>query len=254
MIRVEHLPVDGDDRRAVAVATIDRQDKRNALTPSLLENLARVASNIHAEDDRTRALVIAGAGKSFCAGFDLALCKDDPMMMGDLLTRLSAAVRALRNTTIPVVAAAQHAAIAGGCALLAGCDFVITNQDAKVGYPVVRLGVSPAISSTTLRLAVGDSHARERLIDPGLISGAEAQRIGLASECVATADQVLPRAIDLATTLARKPHHAMLATKRWCNELDGSDNTALHEAALRASLNLAGGEEEQQRLAELWKN
>lgn len=253
MIRVEHLPVDGDDRRTVAVVTIDRQEKRNALTPSLLENIAGVAALVHAGEGKAHAIVLAGAGPTFCSGFDLALCKADPMMMADLLTRLSRAVRALRNCTVPVVAAAQRAAIAGGCALLAGCDFVITDADAKLGYPVVRLGVSPAVSSTTLRLAIGQGHARERLLDPELITGVEAARIGLASECVDSPEDVLPRAIELATTLARKPHHALVATKRWLNEIDGSTNSALHDAALSASLALAGGEEEQLRLKALWK-
>ena len=253
MIRVEHIPVDGDDRRTVAVLTIDRQEKRNALTPSLLENIANVASLVHTGDGRAHAIVLAGAGLTFCSGFDLALCKSDPMMMADLLTRLSRAVRALRNLTVPVVAAAQRGAIAGGCALLAGCDFVITDENARLGYPVVRLGVSPAVSSTMLRIAIGDAHTRQRMLDPELITGAEAARIGLAHECVETPEQVLPRAIELASILARKPHHALVATKRWLNEIDGSNNTRLHNAALGASLSIAGGEEEQHRLKATWK-
>jgi len=253
MIRVEHIPVDGDDRRTVAMVTIDRQEKRNALTPGLLDNIANVATLVRAGDGKAHAIVLAGADPTFCSGFDLALCKNDPLAMGDLLTRLSAAVRALRNCTVPVVAAAQRGAIAGGCALLAGCDFVVTDANAKLGYPVVRLGVSPAVSSTTLRLTIGDGHTRERLLDPELITGAEAIRIGLASDCVPTPEEVLPRAIELATILARKPHHALVATKRWCNEIDGSNDSKLHAAALQASLALAGGEEERQRLQAIWK-
>jgi len=253
MIRVEHIPVAAADPRTVAVVTIDRRDKRNALTPSLLENIVGVAKLVHAGQGKAHAVVLAGAGPTFCAGFDLALCKDDPLAMPDLLTRLSQAVRALRNLTVPVVAAVQRGAIAGGCALLAGCDFVIADADARLGYPVVRLGVSPAVSSTTLRIAIGDGHTRERLLDPELISGAEALRIGLAHECVPTPDEVLPRAIELATDLAKKPHHAVVATKRWINELDGSNDASLHGAALQASLAIAGGEEERQRLQAIWK-
>ena len=253
MIRIEHIPVDGDDRRTVAVVTIDRQEKRNALTPDLLENIASVAKLVHAGEGKAHAVVLAGAGPTFCSGFDLSLCKNDPLAMADLLTRLSHAVRALRNLTVPVVAAAHRGAIAGGCALLAGCDFVITDAQAMLGYPVVRLGVSPAVSSTTLRLTIGDGRTRERLLDPELITGAEATRIGLAHECVETPEEVLPRAIELATYLARKPHHAIVATKRWLNEIDGSNNNQLHEAALRASLALAGGDEERQRLQAIWK-
>ncbi|MCB9838909.1 MAG: enoyl-CoA hydratase/isomerase family protein [Phycisphaeraceae bacterium] len=251
MIRVEHIPAAHSDA-AVAVVTIDRQEKRNALTPSLLENIAGVAKLVHTGRGRAHAVVLAGAGPGFCAGFDLDLCRDDPMMMGDLLTRLSHAVRALRNLTVPVVAAAHGAAIAGGCALLSGCDLVVTDAGARLGYPVVRLGVSPAVSGSTLRLAIGGARTRERFLDPGLINGTEALRIGLAHECVESPEDVLPRAIELASDLARKPHHAVVATKRWLNELDGSNNSARHDAALRASLAIAGGHEEQQRLAAIW--
>jgi len=252
VIRVEHTPVEGSDGATVAVVTMDRQEKRNALTPDLLENIAQVADLVHAGEGRAQAVVLAGAGKAFCAGFDMELCRDDEMAMADLLTRLLKAVRALRRLTVPVVAAAHGAAIAGGCALLSGCDFVVTDEHAKLGYPVVKLGVSPAVSSTTLRLAVGDGAARRLMLDPGLISGAEAHRIGLAHECVSSPGDVASCAMELASGLARKPHHAMVATKRWLNEIDGSVDDDLHESALRASLALAGGPEERARLEAMW--
>lgn len=239
---------------SVATVAIQRAEKRNALTVELLNALADIHTRAELDNGHVHAIVLSGDGPTFCAGFDLSLCKDDPSMMGQLLTSLSAAVRAFRACPVPVIAAAQGAAIAGGCALLAGCDLVVTDRNAKLGYPVVRLGVSPAISSSTLRLAVGDSHTRERLLDPGLITGEEAHRIGLATHLVESPDQVLAEAFQIADIVRQKPPHAVAATKRWCNELDGSDNINNHEAALQASLALAGGEEEQERLAELWKN
>jgi enoyl-CoA hydratase/carnithine racemase len=151
------------------------------------------------------------------------------------------------------VVCAHGAAIAGGCALLGGGDVVVTNRDAKLGYPVVRLGVSPAVTSPFLRQSLGMGGARRRLLDPALFSGEEAFREGLAGECLETADSARARAEEVAQELARKPRHAVHVTKQWINELDGSRDEGVISAALEASTALAGGEEEQERLAALWK-
>lgn len=250
MIRLERIT---DGAAEVALLLLDRREKRNALTPDMLENIRACAERLHADPRRPNALVLAGEGESFCSGFDLSLCRDDELAMAALLTRLSEAARALRRLPIPVVAAAHGAAIAGGCALIAGADFIITNSDARLGYPVVRLGVSPAVSAPLLALHTGAAHARERLLDPELIDGREALRIGLAHECVDQPEQVRPRAMALAAALGAKPHHAIAATKHWLNELDGSADDALLQQALDTSLSLAGGAEERSRLAALWK-
>ncbi len=250
MVRLEHHET--PDGR-VAVVLLDRHEKRNALTPDMLENIRACADHVHAEEDHPGALVLGGVGDVFCAGFDLSLCQEDPLILPALLTRLSETARALRHLPIPVVAAAQGGAIAGGCALLCGADFVITNRDARLGYPVVRIGVSPAVSSTLLQPAIGHAHCRERLLDPALIDGEEALRIGLASECLAKPDAVLPRALELATDLASKQRHALAATKRWLNELDGSENAAQLDGALNASLAITSGDEQRTMLESVWR-
>lgn len=235
----------------VALLVIDRPDKRNALTPDMLRNLVDGAARAHAE--HAGALVLAGEGAVFCAGFDMSLCRHDSGAMAQLLTALSGAIRALRGLPIPVVCAAQGGAVAGGCALLTGCDIVVTDDGAKLGYPVVRLGISPAINTPTLRMALTDGATRERALSPELISGADAVRLGLAHERVTAPEQVRPRALEIAAALAAKPRHALAATKRWLNELDGSNDSDILDRALGASLALAGGAEERARLAALWK-
>jgi enoyl-CoA hydratase/carnithine racemase len=249
MIRVEHTTTEFGP---IASIILDRRDKRNALTPDMLENVRAAADHLHAEHSRPRAVILAGEGESFCAGFDLSLCRDDPLAMGALLTKLSLSARALRRLPMPVIAAAHGAAIAGGCALICAADFIITNDNAKLGYPVVRLGVSPAVSAPLLRLQIGDARARERLLDPSLITGKEAARIGLAHESVPTPEDVIPAAQSLANTFAAKPPHGLFMTKHWLNELDGSDNDIAHAAALRTSLDLVGSHEERERLAAIW--
>lgn len=229
----------------IAELTIDRPEKRNALTPGMLTELCRLAEEA---GNSSRAVVVAGAGATFCSGFDLSLCVAEPdgTVMRQLLKGLSAFVRTLRGLPVPVVIAAHGAALAGGCAILGGGDVVITDAKAKLGYPVVRIGVSPAVSAPFLAGMVGLGRTRVRQVDPGLISGAEAVRQGLAHEAVAEPDQVLPRALRVAADLAAKPTGTMHATKAWLLSLD--EESCLAEGGLEASLALTGGAEERELL------
>ncbi len=241
MIQVEPL---GD----VAVIRLDRPEKRNALTPKMLASLRGAVDRASS----ARAIVLSGVGDVFCAGFDLSLCRDDEVALTNLLEGLSRAIRSLRTAPCPVVVSAHGAAIAGGCALLGGADFVITNTAAKLGYPVLRLGISPAVSYPTLAAAIGHGPARARLLDPHLISGEAAMRIGLVHECVESPAACEARAIALAHNLAEKPPHALAYTKRWLDTLADLDNDAAYEAALAASLACVGSPEQQERLAAMW--
>jgi enoyl-CoA hydratase len=170
--------------------------------------------------------------------------------MRALLTGLSAAIEALRGQPLPVVMAAHGAAIAGGCALLGAADLVYTNDDAKIGYPVVRLGVSPAVSGPFVRLRVGDGVSRERLLDTRLIGGREAAACGLVTRSLATADEVLPAAMAAARELAGKPVAAMAATRGWLAEIEELGDSPWR--ALSASLALTGGDEERRMLPVAW--
>lgn len=249
MIRLEH-------RANLAVVSLSRPEKRNALTPGMLTDLIIAVQGLREPalgTERARALVLMGDGPAFCAGFDLSLCRDDDQALAALLTGLSQASRAIRRLPIPVVCAASGAAVAGGCALAAACDIVVTDEAARLGYPVTRLGVSPAVSGPAMFARVGPGRTRERFLDPETISGAEAVRIGLAHELVATPESAKDRAVEIAEQLAKKPPHALAVTKRWLNELDGSDEDHAHDTALGASLALAGGDEARERLAAIWR-
>ena len=246
-VRVDDLP------SGVRAIVLDRPEKRNALTPGMLHAITLAVADLDREPGAVRAITLTGTGASFCSGFDLTLCKRDKRAMGELLGGLSHAIRALRRAPVPVVVGAHGAAVAGGCALLGGADVVVTHAGAKLGYPVVRLGVSPAVTSPLLVQAVGAGACRHHLLDPELFDGAEALRLGLAHECAPDAAGVPARAHAIAEELAAKPPHAQRVTKRWLSELDGSLDDHLLDAALGASLALAGGAEEQERLAALWR-
>lgn len=242
MIRLEH---DG----ALAFVVIDRADTRNALTPDML---GAIRDHAWAAATTARALVLRGEGPVFCSGFDLKLCRDHPdgSVMRALLTNLSAAIGALRALPIPVVIAAHGAAIAGGCALLGGADVVVADRGAKLGYPVVKIGVSPAVSAPFLRLGTGNGAARARLLEPELVSGEEAARLGLVHALVDRPADVLPRATEIARGLAEKPPHTIAATKVWLNEIDCA--VAFAARGLEVSLGLAGGAEERERLTAMF--
>lgn len=236
----------------IAEVWLARPEKRNALTPDMLASLLTALAQIESGD--AAVILLAGEGPVFCSGFDLALCKGHPdgSVMRALLTGLADAISTLRSQRRPVVIAAHGAAVAGGCALLGAGDVVITNHEAKLGYPVVRLGVSPAVSAPFLRLRVGPAHARELLLHAGMISGLRAAQIGLANQSVERVEDVIAAARDEAAQLAERSTHAIAATRALLTEIDALNDTPWR--ALRASLSLTGGVEERRLLPAAWSS
>lgn len=241
MIRVEDVGV-------VRTIRLDRSEKRNALTPRMLDELvAALKKAKHA-----RVIVLEPVGPVFCAGFDLSECRDDAGALPNLLTGLAWVTATMRASPAIVIAAAPGAAIAGGCAILCGCDIVISTPESKFGYPVVKLGISPAVSAPLLRLAVGDGAARARTLSTDLIDGRAAHHLGLVHELVHSPEACIARARELAAKLIEKPPTGLSATKSWLGEVDGSLAGNKIKAALETSLSLVGSDEQNERLAELW--
>ena len=234
----------------VGVIRLNRPGKRNALTPEALETLADPDRWLVGAMQKAAALVLCGEGAVFCAGFDLEVCRGPggDKALRRLLRGLSGAVQALRAQQRPVVCAAHGAAIAGGCALLSGADIVVSDAGAKLGYPVVRIGISPAVSAPFFRSAVGDGAARARLLDPGLIDGRAAQRIGLVHDLVEAAGGVYPRAMTLGAELARKGPGGVRATRAWLDALEAVDA----QGGLTVSESLVGEVEWRALLDEMW--
>lgn len=233
--------------------------RRNALDAgalaALVEAIRQTAAAPHCD-----ALVLAGDGPAFCAGFDLAGCAEEPQRVEVLLSLLSDAVAALRALDIPVVARVQGAALAGGCALLTGCDFVVVARDAQIGYPVHRIGISPAVSVPSLLSRMGPA-ARALMMSNELLDGPTALARGLATHCVDAAS--LDAEVDtLVSRLLAKGPQAMRATKRWIREIESRmpgdlgttppRDRASAEAARDASIALAGGDEFAGMLRAFW--
>lgn len=238
---------------SVLTLRLNRPERRNAMTPSMLVSLHQAIDGAAAEPDPPKALLLLGEGKAFCAGFDLDLCAADPGggTMRALLTGLSETIRAMRAAPFPTVIGVQGAAVAGGCALLGGADFVVAEAGAKFGYPVLKLGVSPAVTAPFLTESVGTGACRRHLLEPELFDAAHAEAIGLVDEVVADADALADRAGRIASELASLPSVAVRETRAWLERITGS--AGLRLPALEASLALAGGEEERLRIARLKK-
>lgn len=256
---MDHVPTDTFPARhlvkaAPADATVleiilDRPDKRNALTPDMLRAIRAhiTRPDIDTPPTNIRAILIRANGRTFSAGFDLVLCRDEPTALAQLLHELSALMRAIRATPLPVVVAAHAAAIAGAAAILCAADLVVADQSAKLGYPVVRIGLSPAISAPALIDATTPAAARTRLLNPELATPSEFSFRGHIT--VDTPEDVIPRAQTEAALLAAKPPRALAQTKRWLNTLDHSLDDPTLDAALRASLTTCNTDEQRTLLA-----
>jgi methylglutaconyl-CoA hydratase len=243
----------------VAHITLRDPARRNALDAPALDALHDHIAGVAAKPSAD-VLVLAGEGPAFCAGFDLAACADDPRRVEPLLAGLSACVQSLRALDIPVVARVQGAALAGGCALLTGCDFVVAAKDAQLGYPTHRIGISPAISIPSLASRMGPA-ARALLVGNDIVDGATAHARGLATHAVDAAD--LDAEVDaLVARLLQKGPAAMRATKRWIRTIEergagdlGSvppRDAAAMARARDASMALASGTEFATMLRAFW--
>lgn len=167
---------------AVAVVTLNRPAKRNALNDAVIAGLKQAMRDAD-ERESVRVVVITGAGNDFSAGADLtALQKisqssitenlEDAQSLMDLFTMI-------RRVRVPVVAAVRGRALAGGCGLATACDIVLAASSARFGYPEVKIGFVPAMVMAILRRNVSEKRAFELLTRGGEISAETAERVGL---------------------------------------------------------------------------
>ena len=243
MIRLHH-------NQGITTMTLNRPSKRNALSLELIEAMHEKLEEVE-RDKEMRVFVLAGEGRSFCAGMDLKGVIDDPVKMKQMLRRLSEATKRIRSLPVPTIATVQGAAVGGGCGLMVVCDFAFTHPEAKVGYPEVDLGVCPAVVAPWLIKKLGAGKARAMLLAGGTMSGEQGFQAGLATH-LCEQDALLDSVDSFAMNLARGGKDAMATTKKWLNELDGSlDDDVLRRAA-DLSAEIIAGEEAQSRLKPLY--
>jgi methylglutaconyl-CoA hydratase len=239
-----------------ALLELNEPEKRNALGVRMFSSLHAALSQCRvlaeAEQGPIRSLLLSGRGPAFCGGFDLAACHESPALLRTLVEQLSAAIQALRALPVPVVAQVHGVALAGGCALLAGCDLVLVAPDAQLGYPVHRIGVSPAVTLPALMANAGPGRTREITMSGTLYTGVQAVRAGLATSVTSTAQELAQAALTCCAALNAKGPRALRATKAWLNELDGSQCDANFAHTAAASAAAAEGDEFAALLRAFW--
>ena len=200
---------------AAAVVTIDRPDRRNALSRALIAQLADAVTRA-AADDAVRAVILTGSGPAFCAGMDLdelrATLGDEADTVWDDAARLSAVYEQITSLPKPTVAAVNGAAVAGGAGLVTVCDLAVAVPAAKFGYPEVRRGLVAAMVLPHLLRHVGERTARWLLLTGELIDAAAAERAGLVN-AVVPAEALLDTARAWCRSLAEGGPKALATTK-----------------------------------------
>ena len=186
----------------VATITLNRPDKRNAISFDLIDDLLRALDEVEKSD--AIVLILTGAGKAFSSGMDLenlkALIGRSPEQNLQDSRTMVRMFRTLYEFPKVTIAAVNGAAIAGGTGLALLCDFTLAVPEAKFGYTEVRIGFVPAIVSTFLLRQTGEKYARDLLLTGRIIGAEEAARMGLVNEIVAP-ESLMTRALELANLL-----------------------------------------------------
>lgn len=211
-----------DRKDAAALITINRADKRNALSRDLIDALAGAFARA-LNEEAVRAIVLTGAGPVFCAGMDLAELQEsldtptDATPVWDDALRLGKLFELIYTCPKPTIAAVQGTAVAGGAGLVTVCDLAIAVPEARFGYPEVRRGLVAAMVMPHLMRHVGERVARQLLLTGEMIDAKKAARCGLINE-VAPADRLLERACALANACAEGGPHALAKTKEYLRQ------------------------------------
>lgn len=234
--------------REIATITLNRPDKRNAISTQMIQDILSALD--HAERGDCRVVIITGAGKAFCSGMDLdmlsAIARQSAAQNLEDSQRMAAMFRRIWSFPKPLIAAVNGAAIAGGCGIATLCDFTLAIPEAKFGYTEVRIGFIPAIVSVFLTRQIGEKRARDLLLSGRIFDATEAEELGLVTSIVAP-DKLLAAAHELADVLCASSPTSLRQTKRLLcgfgvQDLDADLQRAITEnAQIRSTRNFQEG-------------
>jgi enoyl-CoA hydratase/carnithine racemase len=205
-------------RDGVVVLTLDRPDRLNAMTDTMFSELETVMLALDRED-ALRAVVLTGAGRAFCAGYDLAdaeaLSSLGAIGMLDLQERAARAMAAVRSIRVPVIAAVNGAAAGGGLALALAADIRVAAPGARFNAAFVRIGLSAGDLGTSWLLPrlIGPAAAAEFVYTARLMESDEAERTGLVNRVV-PAEALLDSALETADLIRANSPGGVQLTKR----------------------------------------
>jgi enoyl-CoA hydratase/carnithine racemase len=238
----------------VVVATLNRPDRYNAMTVTMFAELEELAFTL-GEDDDVRAVVLTGAGKAFCAGYDLddadELAGLTAMGMLDRQERAARGLSALRALRVPVIAAVNGAAAGGGLSLALAADIRLAARSAKFNAAFVRIGLSAGDlgASWLLSRTIGPALAAEIAYTGRFVLADEAERIGLVNRTVDD-DALLDEALAMAKLIcANSPGGVQLSKRALQANMEIGSYAAALELENRGQALLTRGEDMPEALA-----
>jgi methylglutaconyl-CoA hydratase len=219
-----------EEKDRTTIVTLNRPERRNALTIELMSELADALDKTSA-DPQKRVLVLRGAGQAFCAGLDLqeTTVVEKAHRSAEMVAKTLLVISQTRLITIAQV---HGAAVAGGAGLMSACDFVVAAQRTKIGYPETKRGLVAGLVMTFLRRQLRERDLRELLFTGDLISAERAHEIGLVNRVVSPNELENETQKIVAAVLQNAPA-ALASTKRLIEELWSSSVKEDLETALR---------------------
>ncbi|MFM2160668.1 MAG: hypothetical protein RLZZ383_180 [Pseudomonadota bacterium] len=215
----------------VATLWLSRPERRNALSPDLIEALHDALSAVDA-DAGVRCVVLAGRGGTFCAGGDLGggMLPEGGMVEAERARgRYGALLLAIRRLSVPVIAAVEGAAMGGGLGLVAAADLAVAASGAKLGTPELKVGLFPYVISAVLRRDVPRKALMGLIYDAAPVTAEEALHLGLVNRVVPDGEAV-DAAQRWAASIARHSRAALALGKRSLGESEdlGLDDALAH--------------------------
>jgi len=202
----------------ITLLTLNRPERRNALSIQLLTELA-AAINVTSDEPDGRILILRGAGAAFCTGLDLKEAADHTKAHATA-EMVAKTLTALSDTRLVTIAAVHGAAVAGGAGIMSACDYVVAAEKTKIGYPEVRRGLVAGLVMTFLRRQCRERDIRELLLGSELIDARRALEMGLVNRVV-PANDVMNEAERFAAAVLQGAPGAVTQTKRLIEEYWG---------------------------------
>jgi methylglutaconyl-CoA hydratase len=223
-----------ETENSIQTITLNRPEKRNALNDALINALKGALADAN-QGENLRAVVIRGAGRDFCSGADLSALQK--IAESDVLENLRDAenlmelLAMIRKIKIPVIAAVQGRALAGGCGLATACDIVLASKTARFGYPEVKIGFVPAMVMAILRRNLSEKKSFELITQGFEFSAEEAEKYGLINRVFddESFDADLKNYVSVYEKVSRS---AVILSKKLLYQMDGMTfETALETGA-----------------------
>lgn len=212
MSQFRFIEVESD--QGVQTITLNRPEKRNALSPELIDELTQVLNDTAKCD--CGVVILTGSGSAFCAGLDMEHLETMHARTHEQHRRdaenMARVLRTLYEFPKPVIAVVNGPAIAGGMGLAVLCDFTYAAPEARFGFTEVRVGFIPAVVASFLIRQVGEKHTRELLLGARVLKAEEACRLGLVTRVVPQ-EELMAEAHALANSLLQNSPQAMQAVK-----------------------------------------